>query len=344
MSAPANVVAFLPLKGAVLDPIAPYSTVHLQYSIEAGSPRLLDFQPDLTRIAAAMSRVPDAELELPPDGYQDLELLSLFPFLRRLGIKSPPGTDFSGMRHVPNLLSLRVSTDTPFHFLGFIPRLQSLTITGSHSGLVLESVPGLEYLKIQDFTGALSPRFWTGCPRLKHLSLLNGKVGPLPVLTTLQSLELQALRGLEDWSFLPRLSTLRWLAISRQKQMLALPALRGLDSLYKVTLGEMKNLVDLSPLLDLPNLRSVSLFDMRHISPTQLDPVRSHPTLREFEFVTTNPKLDKRINAYVNLPRPTVIEGVDLSTPPIEIPVADEFDQWLRNRSYNLQPIPRLNR
>lgn len=323
-------MAFLPLGELDWGAVGEGTTLAVSYGMASPAPRLADYGRDLWRIARELEGHPEVRLELPTHGYEDLEFLKEFPFLKKLSVQALEATNLEGLRFVPEVEDLRIVACADGGCLRHTPKVESLILCGPlPERLELGHAEELRYLKVWEFEGQLDVRALAACPRLEAVSLMNGAVRHMDMLCRLpelHALELYGLRGIEDWSFLGSLAELRWLSVIRQRTLTALPPMEGTSSLYQLTLGEMKGLSDLTGLVRAKALRELNLVSMRHLRPEQLEAIRRVPGLREFSAVSTSRATDRAMERVVGLPRPPRLSLPEVWGMPV--PAAEEYEAW----------------
>jgi hypothetical protein len=250
---------------------------------------------------------------------EDLELLELFPDVRRFRIEVWTLDNFDGLRHLdPRLEELGIgATKTKRFSLRALERfhsLLSLRLEGQRKDFeALGALTGLRALSLRSVTlpdvRALLP--------LSQLRSLEIKLGGttdlrlIPQIGAVGYLELWMVKGLADLSWLEEMRSLRYLFLQTLKHVVELPSFAQLLSLERVHVETMRGLADLSPIAAAPSLRELVLIDMPHVPVAGLQPFKGHPTLRAATIGLGSVRRNEEARTLLGLPAVTT-PGTDL--------------------------------
>ncbi len=217
----------------------------------------------------------------------DLELLELFPTLRRFTVEVFELESIEGLRYLRSDLDhLGLGrTRSTGHSLAILDRfdaLRSLWLEGHHKDFdTVGTLESLERLSLRSMTlSDLS--MLTGLDRLRSFELKLGgttDLAALPEIGAIEYLEIWLVRGLSDLTPIGELESLRYLFLQALKQVRRLPSLANLSSLRRAHIETMRGLEDLTPISDAPNLEQLLLVDMKHLPPDAVHPFVGHPAL-----------------------------------------------------------------
>jgi len=258
------------------------------------------------RIAKLIAARADVQLWI-DNRATDLEMLSFFPGLRRLGVTSLRLASWEGLRHVAGSLSELHMGDT-LRPVSIAPmaQLRSLTALGLHGPVRdVEAIGGLRGVEDLQLRSVTMPDLTLLLPMSGLRSLLIGLGGTadlslLPRLAALEELELWRIRGMRDVSVLGSLPRLRRLTLQSMSAVTHLASFRDAHGLRRLALDTMKGITDLRPVAEAPALEELLLVSMTHLGPESLRPLVGHPTLRRgvWGFGSTR----KNVAAYDLLP------------------------------------------
>jgi hypothetical protein len=219
------------------------------------------------------------------------------------------GEDCSFLRSVPDIeeVGIIASQVAGLEALESLNKLKELEITCSTTSVVdFTKLPSLERVYVYWWPGALSLFQCTSLRRvhldkvkqfpdgfaqhwlaLKELTLSNmslSNLNELKPLTTLEKLELHNLRGLEDFSVLASMKSLRWLSIRGCKGLTALDSVQGLDQLEVLLLDDGGMIETLRPLKSLAALKALSFTGTTSVADGDLSVLVTLPRLAMLGF------------------------------------------------------------
>jgi hypothetical protein len=221
-------------------------------------------------------------------GAEDLEFLRFMPQVRRFRVDAYALRSLDGLRFLRgDLAELSIGwTAKPLSLapIARFDRLTTLAIERQHRGVeLIAGFADLEDLTLRSMTlpdlSLLLPLV-----RLRSLDIKLGgtrNLTLLPRIGKLTYLELWMIRGLVDLDSIGEVETLESLFLQALKGVTHLPSLRRLTRLRTVHLETMRGLTDLHGVAEAPALEKLDLVDFRHARADIVTPFIGHPTLRE---------------------------------------------------------------
>ena len=151
--------------------------------------------------------------------------------------------------------------------------------------------------------------FLAQLPNLEWLEIRGGSAPNLQIAagcSHLRFLEVLKVRGMTDLiglSEFTRLEFLRLYGLARVRQV---PSLAHHRRLLRLEVGMMRTLEGISPLLDAPNLEELQLEEWVNVTPVDIDRMRSHPSLRAFNWwaLDTPQRIWGPADEAIQLPKP----------------------------------------